>query len=137
MQEARANADKLFVAAFPFVDDVLALPVEDIPQAVTWYSKAFGLKEIERREGPLPSVIMERDDVRLGFAVNGGDASQDGAAILVTDIRRARDELEPKASRPATGAWMSATVRSTKSSLWSRPMGYASISISPCRSNSN
>ena len=103
MQEARANADKLFVAAFPFVDDVLALPVEDIPQAVTWYSNAFGLNEIERREGPLPSVIMERDDVRLGFAVNGGDASQDGAAILVTDIRRARDELETKGIK--TGNW--------------------------------
>ena len=37
---------------------------------------------------------MERDGVRIGFAINGGNASNDGAAILVTDIERARRELE-------------------------------------------
>ncbi len=95
--------DNLYVAAYPFADDVLALPVEDIPQTVKWYSHAFGLKEIERRETPLPSVIMERDDVRIGFAVNGGDATQDGAAILVSDIQRARAELEAKGIE--TGNW--------------------------------
>lgn len=95
--------DNLYVAAYPFADDVLALPVEDIPQTVKWYSHAFGLKEIERRETPLPSVIMERDDVRIGFAVNGGDATQDGAAILVADIHQARAELE--ANGIETGNW--------------------------------
>ena len=90
------TAENLYVAAFPFLDDVLALPVKDIAQAAKWYGDAFGLKEIERREHPLQSVIMERDGLRLGFAVNGGDATQDGAAILVSDIRLARDELETK-----------------------------------------
>ena len=94
MQESPTKPEKLYVAAFPFTDDILDLPVEDIAQAVKWYNDAFGLNEVERRERPQPWVIMERDDVRLGFAVNGGDTSQEGAAILVTDIRRARDELE-------------------------------------------
>ena len=39
---------------------------------------------------------MAREGIRLGFAINGGDAEQEGAAILVTDIERARDELETK-----------------------------------------
>jgi hypothetical protein len=43
---------------------------------------------------PVPTVLMERDGVRTGFAINGGDASQDGAAIKVTDIHRAWKELE-------------------------------------------
>jgi hypothetical protein len=43
---------------------------------------------------PHPAVILERDDVKIGFALNGGDASQDGAAILVSDIHRAKEELE-------------------------------------------
>ena len=103
MNAAPANSDKLYVAAYPFVDDVLALPVQDIAQTANWYRDAFGLREVERRESPLPAVIMERDSVRLGFAVNGGDASQDGAAILVTDIRRAREELEAKGVK--TGNW--------------------------------
>ena len=37
---------------------------------------------------------MERDGVRIGFAINGGDAAQDGAAIKVSDIHRTRKELE-------------------------------------------
>lgn len=94
--------DKLFAAAYPFADDVLALPVEDLDRAATFYAKAFGLTEVERRETP-PTVIMERDGVRIGFSENGGDASQDGAAILVTDIHRARDELEGKGVE--TGEW--------------------------------
>ena len=45
----------LYAAAFPFADDVLALPVEDIEQTVKWYSDAFGLNEVERRERPQPT----------------------------------------------------------------------------------
>ena len=84
----------LFKAAYPFQDDVLALPVKDLDQAARWYGQSFGLSEVERRDSPVPTVILERDGVRLGFAVNGGDAGNDGAAILVGDIQRAREELE-------------------------------------------
>ena len=87
------GSDKLYEAAYPFQDDVLALPVEDIDRAASWYGERFGLREVERRDDPVPTVILERDGVRIGFAINGGDASNDGAAILVTDIGRAREEL--------------------------------------------
>jgi len=84
----------LFIAAHPYQEDVLALPVKNIEIAASWYSKAFGMTEVQRYESPIPTVILNRDGVRIGFAVNGGDASQDGAAILVTDIHRAKSELE-------------------------------------------
>ena len=95
--------NKLFQAAYPFADDVMALPVSDIDEAAKWYGKAFGLNEVERRQQPVPTVLMERDGVRVGFAVNGGDASNDGAAILVVDIHRAREELE--ANGVTIGNW--------------------------------
>ena len=85
---------RLYEAAFPFADDVLALPVEDIDRAAAWYGPRFGLVEVERGAHPVPTVVMERHGVRIGFAVNGGDPANEGAAIRVTDIRRARDELE-------------------------------------------
>ena len=91
----------IYKAAFPFADDVLALPVEDIDRAAEWYGARFGLVEVERRAGPVPTVIMERDGVRIGFAVNGGDPGSEGAAILVTDIHRARDELEANGVKTA------------------------------------
>jgi hypothetical protein len=52
------------------------------------------MTEVERADKPVPTVILERDGVRIGFAINGGDASQDGAAILVRNVRRVRDQLE-------------------------------------------
>lgn len=94
------STDPLFKAARPYQDDVLALPVEDLDQASQWYANALGLTEVERRDDPVPTVIMQRDGVRIGFAVNGGDASNDGAAILVTDIDRARRELEASGLSP-------------------------------------
>jgi catechol 2,3-dioxygenase-like lactoylglutathione lyase family enzyme len=84
----------LFKGAFPYQTDVLALPVVDLDAASQWYSRTFGLTEVERRVHPHPSVILERDGVQIGFSINGGDASQDGAAILVSDIRRAKEQIE-------------------------------------------
>ena len=84
----------LFKSAFPYQQDVLALPVVDLDAAAQWYAAAFGLLEVDRLDEPHPAVILERDGVKIGFAVNGGDASQDGAAILVSDIDRAKEELE-------------------------------------------
>ena len=95
------TTEPLFKAAFPYQDDVLALPVEDLDQASQWYANALGLTEVERRDDPVPTVIMQRDGVRIGFAINGGDASNDGAAILVSDIDRARRELEVNRLTPA------------------------------------
>lgn len=82
-----------FKAAFPYQQEVMALPVTDLDQASAWYSKHFGMVEVERREQPVPTVVLERDGTRIGFAINGGDASQDGAAVLVTGIEALREEF--------------------------------------------
>lgn len=85
-----------FKAAYPYQNDVLALPVADLDAASQWYCEHFGMVEVERSAQPTPTVLLQRDDTRIGFAVNGGDASQDGAAILVSNIRAIKDELERK-----------------------------------------
>lgn len=84
-------ATELFLEAHPYQKDVLALPVADIDVAAEYYAR-FGLKEVERKSDP-PTVIMERDGVRIGFQVNGGDPTQDGAAILVSDLDQVRAEF--------------------------------------------
>lgn len=83
-----------FKKAFPYQTDVLALPVTDLDAASRWYCAHFGMSEVERLEHPVPTVVLERDGTRIGFAINGGDASQDGAAVLVSNIRAIKDELE-------------------------------------------
>jgi len=83
-----------FKEAHPYQKDVLALPVIDLDIASEWYAKHFGMREVERTDEPVPTVTLERDDTRIGFSINGGDASQDGAAILVTNIQGIREQLE-------------------------------------------
>ena len=83
-----------FQSASPYQNDILALPVEDLDSTSEWYSKHFGMTEVERRDQPSPTVVLERDGTRIGFSINGGDASQDGAAIRVSDIHAIKNELE-------------------------------------------
>ncbi len=83
-----------FKAAFPYQDNVLSLPVADVSVAADWYCKFFGMTEVQRTTEPVPTVILERDGTQIGFAVNGGDASQDGAAVLVADILGLKNEFE-------------------------------------------
>jgi catechol 2,3-dioxygenase-like lactoylglutathione lyase family enzyme len=92
-----------FQAAFPYQNDVLALPVRDLDTASQWYRDYFGMREVERFETPVPTVILERDGTRIGFAINGGDPAQDGAAVLVSNIGGMRDELEAKGAK--VGNW--------------------------------
>ena len=94
-------ADGLFRAAYPFVEDVLALPVKDLDTTVAWYGKTFGLTEVERKTDPNPTVIMSRDGVQIGFAINGGVAEEEGAAILVSDIHQVREEVEANGANTA------------------------------------
>lgn len=85
-----------FRAAYPYQNDVLALPVADAKEAATWYARNFGMQEVEQGRQPNPYVILERDEVKIGFAENGGDPTQDGAAVLVSGISELRSELESR-----------------------------------------
>jgi catechol 2,3-dioxygenase-like lactoylglutathione lyase family enzyme len=98
----------MFVKVFPYQDNVLALPVKDLDEASRWYVHHFGMTEVARMppsattegatagDASLPTVTLERDGTRIGFCINGGDASQDGAAILVSNIRGLHDEWKSR-----------------------------------------
>lgn len=97
------SSDARFKEAYPYQNDILALPVTDLDAASEWYCKHFSMAEVERTDDPVPSVILERDGTRIGFAITGGDASQDGAAVLVSNIQRIKDELEANGAK--IGNW--------------------------------
>jgi catechol 2,3-dioxygenase-like lactoylglutathione lyase family enzyme len=97
------TSEPRFKEAYPFQNDVLALPVADLDAASRWYAEHFGMVEVERFERPVPTVILERDGTRIGFAVNGGEASQDGAAVLVSGIQALKDELASNGAK--IGNW--------------------------------
>lgn len=90
------EAKAVFESAFPYGEDLMSLPVADLDAAADWYGRHFAMVEVERKAGPTPTVVMQRDRVRIGFSVNGGDSSQEGAGIRVSDIHAARSELESR-----------------------------------------
>ena len=92
-----------FQSAAPYQNDVLALPVTDLDAASAWYTKHFGMTEVDRTDAPVPTVILERNGTRIGFAINGGDASQEGASVRVTNIGDLKKELD--ASGTPTANW--------------------------------
>ena len=93
-RENAMSSNPQFKAAYPYQANVLALPVTDLDAAAAWYSQHFGMTEVERTDRPVPTVILERDGTRIGFAITGDDASQEGAAILVTNIGAMKQEIE-------------------------------------------
>ena len=72
------------------------MPVADIDAAITWYESKMGFSVKSRVVGATPSVVMARDDIELGFAVNGGDPEQASCYIAVSDLRAAMSDLESK-----------------------------------------
>ncbi len=92
-----------FVKASAYSGDVVHLPVKSIDDASQWYASTFAMKEVKRSDTPVRNVVLERDGVRIGFSENGGDSSQNGAAIVVSGIEALRQELE--ASGATVGNW--------------------------------
>ena len=77
----------LFLAVYPYQEDALTLPVKSINEASQWYCKVFGMEEINRVDGPDAAVILERDGVRLGFEVNGGEKADELTAKEIVTIK--------------------------------------------------
>jgi hypothetical protein len=67
-----------FKRVAPYADDELNLPVPNVDEAIPYYVKNYGFKLVSRKEEPCRSAILERDNIRIGLAENGGDPTQEG-----------------------------------------------------------
>jgi catechol 2,3-dioxygenase-like lactoylglutathione lyase family enzyme len=84
----------VFRAAAPYADDAMNLPVQDIETAIPYYEKTFGFRVVSRQDAPHKSVILARDNIRIGLAENGGDSSQEGCFFEVDNIEAAFAEIK-------------------------------------------
>ena len=90
----------VFKRAVPYCDDALNLPVADLASAVPYYERAFGFSVVAQHDSPVPRVILERDQVQMGLAQNGGDPSQEGCFFEVDDVDAAFEELKRRGASP-------------------------------------
>jgi lactoylglutathione lyase len=79
--------------ASPYADDALNLPVADVDAAIPFYQKTFGFSVMSRADTPQKSIVLARDDIRIGLAENGGDPTQEGCFFEVDNADAAFDEI--------------------------------------------
>ena len=83
-----------FKNAWGYQGDSMNLPVADLEAALPFYEKVFGFRLLSRSDSPHKSAVLERDGIEIGFAENGGDATQDGCAFEVDNVESAFAEFK-------------------------------------------
>ena len=82
--------------AFGYKGDNMNLPVGDVAAALPFYESVLGFRVVSRSDAPHPSAVLERDNVQMRLAENGGDSSQDGCAFHVKDVESLLVEFKAK-----------------------------------------
>ncbi|HEU4387090.1 MAG TPA: VOC family protein [Blastocatellia bacterium] len=83
-----------YLSASPYAKDAMNLPVADVTGAVPFYETVMGFTVLSRSDAPVRSVVLGRDDVRIGLAENGGDPEQEGCFFEVDNAEAAFAELK-------------------------------------------
>lgn len=84
----------VFKSTWPYQGDAMNLPVEDVDEAVQFYESVMGFQVASRNDSPHKTVVLTRDDIKIGLAENGGDPTQDGCFFEVDNAETAFAELK-------------------------------------------
>ncbi|HKX84433.1 MAG TPA: VOC family protein [Pyrinomonadaceae bacterium] len=82
------------LSAYGYQGDAMNLPVADIDSAASFYIDVMGFRIESRSQAPNNSIVLERDNVRMALAENGGDPSQDGCAFHVDSVEALWQEFK-------------------------------------------
>ena len=99
------NMEKLksvFKNAWPYMEDKMNLPVNDLEAAIPFYETIMGFNLISRNNSPHASAILGRDEIQIGLAENGGDPTQEGCFFEVDSVEAAFSELKEKGLQKET-----------------------------------
>ncbi len=84
----------IFRRVAPYADDEMNLPVENVEAAIPFYETVMGFQVVSRGDSPYNSVVLNRDDIQIGLAENGGDPAQEGCFFEVDNAETAFAELK-------------------------------------------
>ena len=84
----------VFKTAWPYQEDEMNLPVEDVEAALPFYETVMRFQVVARKDSPHRSAILGRDGIQIGLAENGGDPSQEGCFFEVDNAEAAFMELK-------------------------------------------
>ena len=84
----------VFKTAYPYAEDKMNLPVENVEAAIPFYETIMGFQVVSLKDEPHKSAVLARDGIQIGLAENGGDPTQEGCFFEVDNAEAAFDELK-------------------------------------------
>jgi predicted enzyme related to lactoylglutathione lyase len=84
----------IYKSVWPYQDDQMNLPVADLDSSLPYYESVMGFSLKSRSETPIKSAVLQRDEIEIGLAENGGDSAQDGCFFGVDNVEAAFAELK-------------------------------------------
>ena len=88
------TSQAIYINAWPYQQDKMNLPVENLDSALPFYQTIMGFQKVSQTEIPHKSAILKRDKIEIGLAENGGEPAQDGCFFEVNNIQNAFEELK-------------------------------------------
>src|SRR5437867_6586101 len=89
----------VFKGVHPIGDtDTSALPVRSIGPAIGYYTQVLGFSVVSKEKN---RAVLQRDEAKIGLAVNGSDPEQASCYFSVSDVEALRAELEAKGIEPS------------------------------------
>ncbi len=80
--------------AWPYQQDKMNLPVASVDSALPFYQTMLGFHLVSRNDKPYPKAVLQRDEIQIGLAENGGDPAQDGCFFEVDDLEEIYAEFK-------------------------------------------
>jgi len=84
----------IFKNAWPYQQDRMNLPVKNLEDAIHFYETIMGFQVTSRKDSPHKFAILQRDNIKIGLAENGGDPTQEGCFFEVDNVENALTELQ-------------------------------------------
>lgn len=84
----------VFKTAYPYAEDKMNLPVENLESAIPFYETVMGFRVVSRNDSPPKAAILARNEIQIGLAENGGDPTQEGCFFEVDNAEAAFAELK-------------------------------------------
>jgi len=90
MEKQKAN----ILNAWPYQQDKMNLPVANVESSLPFYHTMLGFLVVSQNESPYPSAVLQRGEIQIGLAENGGDPTQDGCFFEVDDLEKMYAEFK-------------------------------------------
>lgn len=92
----------VYKKAWPYQQDKMNLPVKNLEAAIPFYETVMGFKLLSKTDSPHKGAVLERDEIQIGIAENGGDPTQDGCFFEVNNVEAALEEINANSMEKKT-----------------------------------